>query len=721
MRAIEPPVPEEDPEAEEELPARKEVSFSLPRTSFVDHESSEDEPEPPQMSNSFFDNIDNGESLFSNSLGGFLSAGEPTVTGSKIRRADKSDRSIGSSIRGSMRSRAESVGATTIGGVSRTDTDRADVSSRSLANSTGDSILPDSTANSTVHSTANSTVQSTASAASAADSTSASASNHDVSAGAERSFSSVNYFTRNRDKNRELHEQDQDEQDEDDDDDDDDDDDEDNNDDRSKASEAGASASSRNTSRDLSRDDERDVSRESRASSRGESSRGDISSAADSSVADSVADSAESSVHDPPTKRQKTERTYRSKYLRDKVAAQEAQARSTSASASSQAAELTPTPVDPSSMTMSDTSLPRIIEAAKREQEKKRRAREDGTVLETAADSRPVIPEAAVAPEDMQMEDTSLPRIIEAAKREQELKRRARESDKRERDRTREKELRRKERAEREEKRLAKERVEKDARDGAVLEKIEQDMKAQRRADKGKEKEKDHDLELKIPSLNPKRGLSNTSGRMHPSLSDLEDSEIELSPISEVDPYESGSRDSQTFYSAKNTSQKTASATSTLPKAQSPIKSALKPSSSSGASANHSILPPFESGSPVKSKKRTFSSSNSEYTGFGDPQEPSGTRDPRTINEWRSLDYLITSSLQKEIWDHRFKLKTFKVPGNIRQCFPVMPIGRLKRMLLSIVYCRQKRAIAVPRKRTDSGVLKRMLDGIKSVWDGANE
>ncbi|KAG5360449.1 DNA topoisomerase 1 [Yarrowia sp. B02] len=101
----------------------------------------------------------------------------------------------------------------------------------------------------------------------------------------------------------------------------------------------------------------------------------------------------------------------------------------------------------------------------------------------------------------------------------------------------------------------------------------------------------------------------------------------------------------------------------------------------------NSILSPFD--------RRSAAATNGKRR-FSESREPAHfeTRDVATVHEWRSLDFLITSSLQQQVWANRFRQPgnaVLRIPPSIRTCFPLISESRLRDMIVSVVYCRQSR------------------------------
>lgn len=122
----------------------------------------------------------------------------------------------------------------------------------------------------------------------------------------------------------------------------------------------------------------------------------------------------------------------------------------------------------------------------------------------------------------------------------------------------------------------------------------------------------------------------------------------------------------------------------------------------------NSILSPFEKRTvaipPLAVGKRRFSESR-------DPSHPEA-RDIATVNEWRSLDFLITSSLQQQVWANKHRAPgnaVLRIPPSIRTCFPLVSESRLRDMIVSIVYLRQNRL--KERKIVDHRERRREGDG----------
>ncbi|KAG5368045.1 hypothetical protein CJU90_0230 [Yarrowia sp. C11] len=107
----------------------------------------------------------------------------------------------------------------------------------------------------------------------------------------------------------------------------------------------------------------------------------------------------------------------------------------------------------------------------------------------------------------------------------------------------------------------------------------------------------------------------------------------------------------------------------------------------------NSILSPFERA--VKASSSAVAATNGKRR-FSESRDPAHfeSRDISTVNEWRSLDFLITSSLQQQVWANRHRTPgnaLLRIPPSIRTCFPLVSEARLRDMIVAVVYCRQRR------------------------------
>lgn len=114
---------------------------------------------------------------------------------------------------------------------------------------------------------------------------------------------------------------------------------------------------------------------------------------------------------------------------------------------------------------------------------------------------------------------------------------------------------------------------------------------------------------------------------------------------------------------------------------------------SSAHNRQNSILSPFDRA--TKASASSVSATNGKRR-FSESRDPAHfeSRDIATVNEWRSLDFLITSSLQQQVWSSRFRTPgnaVLRIPPSIRTCFPLVSEARLRDMIVAVVYCRQRR------------------------------
>ncbi|RDW24360.1 hypothetical protein B0I72DRAFT_133885 [Yarrowia lipolytica] len=107
----------------------------------------------------------------------------------------------------------------------------------------------------------------------------------------------------------------------------------------------------------------------------------------------------------------------------------------------------------------------------------------------------------------------------------------------------------------------------------------------------------------------------------------------------------------------------------------------------------NSILSPFERATKASASSVVATNGKRRFSESRDPAHFE-SRDIATVNEWRSLDFLITSSLQQQVWSNRFRSPgnaVLRIPPSIRTCFPLVSEARLRDMIVAVVYCRQGR------------------------------
>lgn len=114
---------------------------------------------------------------------------------------------------------------------------------------------------------------------------------------------------------------------------------------------------------------------------------------------------------------------------------------------------------------------------------------------------------------------------------------------------------------------------------------------------------------------------------------------------------------------------------------------------SSTHNRQNSILSPFDRATKASASSVSATNGKRRFSESRDPVHFE-SRDIVTVNEWRSLDFLITSSLQQQVWSSRFRTPgnaVLRIPPSIRTCFPLVSEARLRDMIVAVVYCRQRR------------------------------